>query len=106
MFPRQHAYMVYILGSISGALYIGITSNLAFRVRQHKNHTFKGFTAKYDVNRLLYFESYGEVTHAIQREKELKGWKRSKKIALIEAENPQWRDLSNGWFDKPERITF
>ena len=59
---REHRYSVYILGSFSGTLYIGITSNLVFRVRQHKGHTFRGFTAKYEVDRLLYYETYGEVS--------------------------------------------
>ena len=103
---RQHRYWVYILGSLSGTLYIGITSNLHFRVRQHKEHTFRGFTAKYDVDRLLYCETYGEVSKAIAREKQLKGWLREKKIALIEKSNPQWKDLSRGWYDKPVRTTF
>ena len=103
---RQHCYTVYILGSISGTLYIGITSDLVTRVRQHRNHAFGGFTAKYEVNRLLYFESFGEVRNAIAREKQLKGWRREKKIALITKENPQWKDLSRGWFDPPVRQTF
>jgi len=103
---RAHRYSVYILGSLSGTLYIGVTSNLSFRVRQHKEHTFRGFTAKYEVERLLYYETYGEVSKAIAREKQLKGWKREKKIALIERSNPQWKDLSNDWYDKPARITF
>ncbi len=103
---RQHRYSIYILGSLSGTLYIGITSNLIFRVRQHKDHTFRGFTAKYDVDRLLYYETYGEVSGAIAREKQLKGWKREKKIALIERNNPQWMDLSRAWYEKPVRTTF
>ncbi len=93
---RQHRYWVYILGSSSGTLYIGITSNLHLRVRQHKEHTFRGFTAQYDVDRLLYYEIYGEVSKAIGREKQLKGWLREKKIALIEKSNPKWEDLSRG----------
>jgi putative endonuclease len=103
---RQHCYTVYILGSVSGTLYIGITSDLRMRVYQHKNHTFGGFTAKYEVSRLLYFESFREVTNAIAREKQLKGWRREKKIALIEKENPQWKDFSRGWYDPPVRQTF
>jgi len=103
---RQHRYWVYILGSLSGTLYIGITSNLSFRVCQHKEHTFRGFTANHDVDRLLYYETYGEVSQAIAREKQLKGWLRKKKVALIEKSNPQWRDLSRGWYDKPVRTTF
>jgi putative endonuclease len=103
---RQHRYSGYILGSLSGTLYIGITSNLVFRVRQHKDHTFRGFTAKYDVDRLLYYETYGEVSRAIAREKQVKGWKRERKIALIEKNNPQWTDLSRAWYAKPVRTTF
>jgi putative endonuclease len=103
---REHHYWVYILGSLSGTLYIGITSNLSFRVRQHKEHTFRGFTADFDVDRLLYYETFGEVSQAIARETQLKGWIRKKKIELIEKSNPQWRDLSRGWYDKPVRTTF
>ena len=76
---REHRYTVYILGSSSGTLYVGITSNLQFRVSQHKEHAFRGFTAKYEVDRLHYFETYGEVLAAIHREKQLKGWRREKK---------------------------
>ncbi|MGC2108266.1 MAG: GIY-YIG nuclease family protein [Candidatus Korobacteraceae bacterium] len=83
-----------------------MTSDLHFRVRQHKEHTFRGFTAKYDVDRLLYYETHGDVLLAIQREKQLKGWRREKKIALIKKMNPQWTDLSRGWYDKPQRMTF
>jgi putative endonuclease len=103
---RQHCYTVYILGSISGTLYIGITSDLLMRVRQHRNHRFGGLTAKYEVTRLLHHESFREVSNAIAREKQLKGWRREKKIGLIEKENHQWKDLSRGWFDPPAKQTF
>ena len=96
---RQHRYSVYILGSITGTLYIGVTNDLVVRVRQHQHHAFGGFTAKYEVNRLLYYEVYGDIAHAIRREKQPKGWRREKKIALIEKQNPQWRDLSLDWED-------
>ena len=86
------------MGSISGTLYIGVTSNLHKRVFEHKFHRIEGFTDKYDVERLLYWESFGEVGCAIAREKQLKGWRRSKKIALIESVNPHWLDLSHDWF--------
>ena len=102
--PRQHRYFVYILGSLSGTLYVGITSDLAARTLQHKNHAFSGFTAKYDVNRLLYYEMYEQVGEAIQREKQLKGWRREKKIALIEKANPQWKDLSREWSEPFRRV--
>jgi putative endonuclease len=84
-------------------LYIGITSRIETRVRQHKSHAFGGFTAKYNVTSLVYFERCGSVMKAIRREKELKDWRREKKIALIEAGNPKWRDLSYGWY-QPTRL--
>ena len=94
---RQKLYYVYILASISGTLYIGLTSTLEERVFQHKEGLLDGFTAKYGVNRLVYFESFDDVLKAIDREKQLKGWRRAKKIALIESMNPDWRDLSVEW---------
>lgn len=78
-------------------LYTGITSDLEHRVWQHKNGTFEGFTKKYKCNRLVYFERYDQVQSAIGREKQIKGWTRAKKIALIESMNPRWRDLSEHW---------
>ena len=94
----QRTYCVYIMASQRRVLYIGITSNIHQRVFQHKMHFFGGFTAKYNVTNLVYFERYGSVGKAIGREKELKGWRREKKIALIETMNPKWRDLSYGWY--------
>ncbi len=97
--PEDRSYCVYILGSISGTLYIGVTGNLRKRMWQHKNHVFSGFTADHNVDRLLYRERYFSAGSAIAREKQLKGWARNKKIALIEKENPEWKDLAGGWFD-------
>jgi putative endonuclease len=94
----EKIYYVYIMASQRRVLYIGITSHIERRVRQHKSHAFGGFTAKYNVTNLVYFERYGSVMKAIRREKELKDWRREKKIALIEATNPKWRDLSYGWY--------
>jgi putative endonuclease len=94
---KEHRYYVYILTSHSGTLYTGITNNLAARTRQHKNKETLGFTSKYDVNRLVYYETYGDVRLAIRREKEIKGWTRKKKIALIESQNRRWEDLSEQW---------
>jgi putative endonuclease len=74
---------IYILGSHSGTLYIGVTSNLYQRVMQHKEGTFEGFTAEYGCKRLLYFEGYEDICKAITREKQLKGWRREKKLNLI-----------------------
>jgi len=99
--PRT--YYVYIMASQRRVLYIGITSHAEIRVQQHKQHAFGGFTAKYNVTNLVYFERYGSVGKAIRREKELKSWRRDnwgreKKTALIESSNPKWRDLSYGWY--------
>lgn len=103
--PEDRTYYVYILGSVSGTLYIGVTGNLRRRMWQHTNHVFYGFTADHNVDRLLYREKYGNVGRAIAREKQLKGWARKKKIALVEKENPKWRDLAGVWFDyTPTRL--
>ena len=85
-------------------LYIGVTSKLERRVFQHKAHFFGGFTAKYNVSNLVYFESYSNVYRAIGREKELKGWLREKKVSLIESNNPEWKDLSYRWYQKTSMI--
>ena len=89
-------YFVYILASKSRTLYIGITNNLHRRLYEHKHGLIQGFTAKYNVNRLVYYEYTEDVNAAIAREKELKGWLRAKKIGLIESINPAWDDLSAG----------
>ena len=94
------SYFVYIMSSQRRVLYIGVTSKLERRVFQHKAHFFAGFTAKYNVSNLVYFESYSNVYRAIGREKELKGWLRQKKLSLIESTNPNWKDLSYGWYQK------
>lgn len=90
-------YYVYILTSNSGTLYTGITNNLRRRVYQHKRKLIPGFTSRYNVNRLVHFEIFNEPQQAIAREKQIKGWLRRKKIALIEEHNPTWRDLSQDW---------
>jgi len=92
-------FYVYIMGSKSGTLYTGITSNLKKRIYEHKNHLIPGFTDKYDINRLLYFETIGDSTSAIRREKQIKAWRREKKIMLIDSINPAWNDLSHDWYD-------
>jgi len=93
--PRY--YCVYIMGSLTGTLYIGVSGNLQKRVFPHKFRHYEGFTARYEVVRLLYFESYDDVHKALAREKQLKGWSRAKKIALFERRNPQWKDLASEW---------
>jgi putative endonuclease len=97
--PRERrTYCVYIMGSLSGTLYIGMTGNLHKRVFEHKFHRIEGFTDKNQVERLLYWEAFDDVQNAINREKQLKGWRRSKKIALIESVNPHWLDSAREWF--------
>jgi putative endonuclease len=93
-------YYVYILASQSRVLYIGMTSGIEHRVFQHKTHAFAGFTAKYNVTNLVYFERYGDVLKAIRREKEMKAWRREEKIKLIESINPKWKDLSYSWYQR------
>ena len=92
-------YYVYIVASLSGTLYIGITSNLERRMVEHKEGLVSGFTKQYGVTRLVYFEVYSDVHNAIRREKQLKGWRREKKIALIRAKNPSWKDLAKAWWE-------
>jgi len=87
-------YFVYIMASISGVLYVGVTNDLQRRVYQHKHKLLKGFTSKYNVTRLVYYEHTPDVRAAIAREKQIKGYRREKKVALIEAMNRDWRDLS------------
>ncbi len=92
-------FHVYILASRSRVLYVGVTSDLVARVFQHRSHAVTGFTARYRIYRLVHFEETTDAHAAISREKQLKGWRRSKKIALIEAGNPMWRHLAADWFD-------
>jgi putative endonuclease len=98
MSDRQHSYWVYLLASKSGVLYVGVTNDLERRVWEHKNKAVPGFTADYNVNRLVWCEEFREVSDAIAMEKRIKGWSRAKKVALIQEHNPQWNDLSEGWY--------
>ncbi len=90
-------YFVYILTSNSGTLYTGMTNDVQRRVSQHKHKLNEGFTSKYDVNRLVYYEIFSDVREAIAREKQIKSWGRRKKLNLIESMNPKWADLSEEW---------
>ena len=94
-------YYVYIMASHRGTLYIGVTNDLTRRIYEHRNKLEPGFTAKYNVSKLVYFEPTVDVTSAIAREKEIKAWRRSKKVALLENANPYWNDLASEWFDHP-----
>jgi putative endonuclease len=92
-------YYVYIMTNRSRTLYTGMTNDLNRRVWQHRKKIIAGFTQKYNITRLVYYEETPDVRAAIAREKQIKGWLRAKKIALIEASNPDWKDLSEGWYD-------
>src|SRR5215203_318508 len=91
-------YYVYIMSSLRRTLYIGMTNNLERRVFEHKTGAVPGFTSRYRVTRLVFFEDTNDVIAAIEREKYLKGWLRAKKVALIESMNPLWNDLAEDWF--------
>jgi len=97
----MRTYYVYILASDSGVLYTGITNNLQLRVAQHRRKSIPGFTKKYNVTKLVYFEVFGQVGLAIAREKQVKAWTRKKRVALIESKNPKWADLTADWFPEP-----
>src|SRR4051794_25755789 len=94
----SRGYYVYIMSSLRRTLYIGMTNDLERRVLEHKTGAVPGFTSKYRITRLVYFEDTNDVVAAIPREKYLKGWLRAKKVALIESMNPSWNDLAEDWF--------
>ena len=96
----EKGYFVYILSSQRRVLYVGVTSNLQLRVWQHKTGAVEGFTSRYKVTQLAYYEGFDNVRNAIHREKEIKGWLRQKKIELIESINPKWKDWSAGWYNR------
>ncbi len=90
----NQCYFIYILASgRNGTLYIGVTSNLVGRIWEHKNKMYKGFTSKYNIDKLVYYEIFNNINEAIDREKKLKSWKRKWKIELIEKNNSIWEDL-------------
>jgi len=93
-----HQYFVYIMASRARTLYIGVTNDLERRVFEHKQGQDGSFTSKYNVTKLVYHDSTSDVGSAIAREKELKGWRRSKKVALVESMNPEWKDLALRWY--------
>ena len=93
-------YYVYILTNWNNkVMYIGITNNLERKVYEHKNKLADGFTKTYNTSKLVYYDSTADVKAAIQREKQIKGWLRKRKNELIETMNPNWNDLSDGWYD-------
>src|SRR5215470_16609357 len=93
----EHKYWVYIVSSLTGTLYIGITGDLYTRICQHKAGEIEGFSSTYGCVRLVYYEAFDDVRKAIAREKQIKRWRRDKKIAIIEKMNPRWQDLAETW---------
>jgi putative endonuclease len=94
----ERTFYVYLLASKSRRLYVGVTNNLERRLFEHKSKLVDGFTKQYNIDRLVYFEQTTDVLSAIAREKQIKGWSRSKKICLVEAGNRSWEDLSAEWY--------
>ena len=90
-------YWVYIMSGRTRTLYIGVTNDIERRIYEHRNKFVPGFTSKYRLGRLIYFEEFGDIRDAIEREKQIKSWRREKKVALIKSLNPRWRDLSIDW---------
>jgi len=90
---RMHQYYVYIMASRTRVLYVGVTNNLVRRVGEHKEGRGSAFTTKYRVTRLVYFEATPDIRAAIAREKQIKGWKRQRKLELVQSMNPEWEDL-------------
>jgi putative endonuclease len=100
---QDKTFHVYILASRTRVIYVGVTSDLMKRLWEHKQKLIPGFTARYNVDRLVYCEETKDALAAIAREKQIKGWLRAKKVALIETDNPAWDDLGGGWVDGSRR---
>jgi putative endonuclease len=96
-------YYVYIMTNVSRTLYTGVTGDLERRVCEHKQKLVPGFTSRYNITRLVYYEVTSDVHAALEREKQIKGWLRAKKVALIELRNPSWEDLSAAWYGDPRK---
>jgi putative endonuclease len=101
-FTRRHSYFVHIMTNRSKTLYAGVTNNLIRRVWEHQKLIGSEFCTHYKLDRLVYFERFGDIRNAIAREKQIKGWLRVKKITLIVSVNPEWRDLSDGWYQQAQ----
>ena len=97
---RPRFYYTYIMTNRSKTLYTGVCRSLYKRVFEHKEGTYEGFTSRYRIDRLVYFERFTDIRSAIRREKQIKGMTRLKKIALIVSMNPEWRDLSEAWYER------
>ncbi len=93
-------FYVYIIASKSRVIYTGMTGNMRKRIFEHRNDLVDGFTKKYRCHRLVHWESFDDVRNALNREKEIKGWRRSRKVALIEETNPTWEDFAAKWYEQ------
>jgi putative endonuclease len=94
----ERTYWVYIMTNQSGTIYTGVTGNLPRRVYEHRHRLVSGFSARYRIDQLIYAEPFSEIRDAIAREKQIKAWRCSHKVALIDSANPEWNDLSEIWF--------
>ena len=97
---EEKRYYVYMMASRSRTLYTGVTDDLFHRALQHKKGEIEGFTKKYNINRLVYYETFKYIDKAIAREKQIKAWTRAKRLALIQSMNPAWQDLADGWGER------
>ena len=97
----MNQYYVYVMTSYRGTLYIGVTKDLTRRIYEHRLKLADGFTKRYNISKLVYYEATEDIKSAIAREKQIKGWLRSKKVALIESMNPYWEDLAEAWVPEP-----
>lgn len=97
-------YYVYVMTNKSRTLYTGVTNNLMRRVHEHKNKLAPGFTSKYNIQFLVFYEAGSDIRAAFAREKQIKGWLRAKKIALIDSMNPEWKDLAEEWIVSPQNM--
>src|SRR5436853_501461 len=95
----MNTYYVYIMTTHSRTPYIGVSNDLERRVLEHRTGEVRGFTSRYRMTQLVYYEQFAQVVDAIAREKQLKGWTRAKKIALVERDNPHWENLARDWFE-------
>lgn len=95
----KQAFVYFLTNWTGETLYIGVTSDLEKRIYQHKNGIFDGFSKRYNLNRLVYFEQFDDMLLAIEREKQIKNWRRSKKDELVKTLNPEWKDLSDEWYE-------
>jgi len=92
---------VYFMSNSAKMIYVGVTGNLKHRVAQHKKKLIEGYTAQYNLFKLVYIEEFGDIREAIAREKQIKGWLRAKKVALVAKGNPKWDDLAAQWYQPP-----